>query len=205
MRLYSMPGACSLAANIALREAGIPFELVKVSHRTHKTSDGVDFTQINSKGYVPALVLDTGELLTENTALLQYIADLNPDAHLAPPAGTLERYRLSEWLAYLNSEVHKSFSPLFAPNASEDMKQYARDNLTKRLGWLAQQLGSKPYLLGEQFTVADAYLFVTLSWSGLAGVDLSPWPTLKAFQERVAARPSVIEAMTAEGLFRKKS
>jgi len=200
-----MPGACSLAANIALREAGIPFELVKVSHRTHKTSDGVDFTQINSKGYVPALVLDTGELLTENTALLQYIADLNPDAHLAPPAGTLERYRLSEWLAYLNSEVHKSFSPLFAPNASEDMKQYARDNLTKRLGWLAQQLGSKPYLLGEQFTVADAYLFVTLSWSGLAGVDLSPWPTLKAFQERVAARPSVIEAMTAEGLFRKKS
>ena len=205
MRLYSMPGACSLAANIALREAGIPFELVKVSHRTHKTSDGVDFTQINSKGYVPALVLDTGELLTENTALLQYIADLNPDAHLAPPAGTLERYRLSEWLAYLNSEVHKSFSPLFAPNASDDMKQYARDNLTKRLGWLAQQLGSKPYLLGEQFTVADAYLFVTLSWSGLAGVDLSPWPTLKAFQERVAARPSVIEAMTAEGLFRKKS
>jgi len=200
-----MPGACSLAANIALREAGIPFELVKVSHRTHKTSDGVDFTQINSKGYVPALVLDTGELLTENTALLQYIADLNPDARLAPPVGTLERYRLSEWLAYLNSEVHKSFSPLFAPNASEDMKQYARDNLTKRLGWLAQQLGSKPYLLGEQFTVADAYLFVTLSWSGLAGVDLSPWPTLKAFQERVAARPSVIEAMTAEGLFRKKS
>jgi len=205
MRLYSMPGACSLAANIALREAGIPFELVKVSHRTHKTSDGVDFTQINSKGYVPALVLDTGELLTENTALLQYIADLNPDARLAPPVGTLERYRLSEWLAYLNSEVHKSFSPLFAPNASDDMKQYARDNLTKRLGWLAQQLGSKPYLLGEQFTVADAYLFVTLSWSGLAGVDLSPWPTLKAFQERVAARPSVIEAMTAEGLFRKKS
>jgi len=200
-----MPGACSLAANIALREAGIPFELVKVSHRTHKTSDGVDFTQINSKGYVPALVLDTGELLTENTALLQYIADLNPDAHLAPPAGTLERYRLSEWLAYLNSEVHKSFSPLFAPNASDDMKQYARDNLTKRLGWLAQQLGSKPYLLGEQFTVADAYLFVTLSLCGLAGVDLSPWPTLKAFQERVAARPSVIEAMTAEGLFRKKS
>jgi len=200
-----MPGACSLAANIALREAGIPFELVKVSHRTHKTSDGVDFTQINSKGYVPALVLDTGELLTENTALLQYIADLNPDARLAPPVGTLERYRLSEWLAYLNSEVHKSFSPLFAPNASDDMKQYARDNLTKRLGWLAQQLGSKPYLLGEQFTVADAYLFVTLSWSGLAGVDLSPWPTLKAFQERVAARPSVIEAMTAEGLFRKKS
>ena len=205
MRLYSMPGACSLAANIALREAAIPFELVKVSHHTHKTADGVDFSRINSKGYVPALALDSGELLTENAALLQYIADLSPAARLAPPAGTLERYRLSEWLAYINSEVHKSFSPMFAPNASDDMKQYARANLTKRLGWLAQQLGSQPYLLGEQFTVADAYLFVTLSWSALVGFDLSPWLNLQAFQERVAARPSVIEAMTAEGLLRKKS
>jgi len=205
MKLYTMSGACSLAANIALREAGIPFELVKVSHRTHKTSDGVDLNEINPKGYVPALVLDNGELLTENAALLQYIADLNPEARLAPPAGTLERYRMSEWLAYLNSEIHKSFSPLFAPNASEDMKQYARANLTKRVGWLAQQLGSKPYLLGEQFTVADAYLFVTLSWSGHVGLDLSPWPNLQAFQERVAARPSVIAAMSAEGLLRKKS
>ena len=205
MRLYSMPGACSLATNIALREAGIPFELVKVSHHTHKTADGVDFTRINPKGYVPALVLDNGELLTENAALLQYVADLSPDKHLAPPAGTLERYRLSEWLAYLNSEVHKSYSPMFAPNASDEMKQYARANLTRRLAWVSQQLGSKPYLLGEQFTVADAYLFVTLSWSGLVGVDLSPWPNLKAFQERVAVRPSVIEAMTAEGLLRNKS
>ena len=205
MRLYTMPGACSLATNIALREAGIPFELVRVSHRTHKTSDGVDLHQINPKGYVPALVLDNGEVLTENAVLLQYIADLNPDAHLAPPAGTLERYRLSEWLAYLNSEVHKSFSLLFAPNASEDMKQYGRAALTKRLGWLAEQLGAKPYLLGEQFTVADAYLFVTLSWSGLVGFDLSPWPNLKAFQDRVTARPSVIAAMSAEGLLRNKS
>ena len=200
MRLYILPGACSLAANIALREAGIPFELVRVSHRTHKTADGVDLNEINSKGYVPALVLDNGELLTENAALLSYIADLNPAAKLAPPAGTLERYRVSEWLAYINSEIHKSFSPLFSPEAPPDMKQYARNGLTKRVAWLAGKLGSKPYLLGEQFTVADAYLFVTLSWSGLVGFDLSQWPNLQAFQERVAARPHVIEAMTAEGL-----
>jgi glutathione S-transferase len=200
MRLYILPGACSLAANIALREAGIPFELVRVSHRTHKTADGEDLNEINSKGYVPALVLDNGELLTENAALLPYIADLNPAAKLAPPVGTLERYRLSEWLAYINSEIHKAFSPLFSPEAPPDMKHYARNLLTKRVAWLAGQLGSKPYLLGEQFTVADAYLFVTLSWSVHVGFDLGQWPNLPAFQERVAARPHVIEAMTAEGL-----
>ena len=204
MRLYILPGACSLAANIALREAGIPFELVRVSHRTHKTVDGVDLNEINSKGYVPALVLDGGELLTENAALLPYIADLNPAAKLAPAIGTLQRYRLAEWLAFINSEVHKAFSPLFAPGASDDMKQYARAGLTKRVAWLGQQLGSKPYLMGEQFTVADAYLFVVLNWSGLVSFDLSPWPNLVAFQERVAARPHVIEAMTAEGLLNKK-
>jgi glutathione S-transferase len=205
MRLYTMSGACSLAAHIALREAGIPFEVVKVSHRTHKTYDGIDFFQINSKGYVPALILDNGELLTENAALLQYIADLNPASGLAPPIGTLERYRLSEWLAYISSEVHKSFSLLFVPNASEEMKQYGRAALIKRVGWAAERLGSKPYLLGEQFTVADAYLFVVLNWSPLVDFDLSPWPSLKAFQERIAARPHVIEAMTAEGLLREKS
>jgi glutathione S-transferase len=204
MRLYTMPGACSLAANIALREAGIPFELVKVSHRTHKTPDGVDLNDVNPKGYVPALVLDNGELLTENAALLPYIADLNPAAQLAPPNGTLERYRLAEWLAFINSEVHKSFSPLFVPNASEDMKQYARANLIKRLSWVSERLGSKHYLVGEHFTVADAYLFVVLGWAGHVGVDLASWPNLKAFQERVTARPHVIEAMTAEGLLRKQ-
>jgi glutathione S-transferase len=204
MKLFTRPGTCSLATDIALREAGVDFELVKVSRHTGKTSDGVDFTEINSKGYVPALRLDNGELLTENAALLQYIADLNPAAKLAPPAGTIERYRLSEWLAYINSEVHKSFSPLFYPDASEDMKQYARANLTTRVGWLAERLGSKPFLLGEQFSVADAYLFVVLTWSPHVSFDLTPWPNLLAFQERVAARPHVIEAMTAEGLLRKK-
>jgi glutathione S-transferase len=204
MKLFTRPGTCSLATDIALREAAIPFELVKVSRHTGKTSDGVDFNEINSKGYVPALVLDSGEVLTENAALLQYIADLNPAAKLAPPVGTLERYRLSEWLAYINSEIHKAFSPLFMPNAPEDLKQYARANLAKRVGWLAERLGSKPFLLGEQFSVADAYLFVVLTWSPHVGFDLSPWPNLLAFQERVAARPHVIEAMTAEGLLRKK-
>jgi glutathione S-transferase len=204
MKLFTRPGTCSLAADIALREAGIAFDLVKVSRHTGKTSEGVDFTEINSKGYVPALLLDGGELLTENAALLQYIADLNPAAQLAPPSGTLERYRLMEWLAYINSEVHKSFTPLFIPNAPEDLKQYARANLTKRIGWLAERLGSKPFLMGEQFSVADAYLFVVLTWTAHVSFDLSPWPNLLAFQERVAARPHVIEAMTAEGLLRKK-
>jgi glutathione S-transferase len=204
MKLFTRPGTCSLAADIALREAGIAFDLVKVSRHTGKTSDGVDFTQINSKGYVPALLLDDGELLTENAALLQYIADLNPAAQLAPPVGTLERYRLTEWLAYINSEVHKSFSPLFIPDAPEELKQYARANLTKRVGWLAERLGSQPYLMGELFSVADAYLFVVLTWTTHVKFDLGPWPNLLAFQERVAARPHVIEAMKAEGLLRKK-
>jgi glutathione S-transferase len=204
MRLYTMPGACSLAANIVLREAGIPFDLVKVSHHTHKTADGVDLNEINSKGYVPALVLDNGELLTENAALLPYIADLQPSAQLAPPDGTLQRYRLVEWLAFINSELHKSFSPLFAANAPEDMKKYARGNLTKRLAWVSERLASKSYLVGERFTVADSYLFVVLSWSGHVAVDLSPWPNLKAFQERIKARPHVIEALTSEGLIRHK-
>lgn len=204
MRLYTMPGACSLAANIALREAGVPFDIVKISHHSHKSAEGVDISEVNSKGYVPALLLDNGELLTENAALLPYIADLNPAAQLAPANGTLERYRLTEWLAYINSELHKSFSPLFAPNAPEDMKQYARANLIKRLGWLADQLGSKPHLLGERFSVADAYLFVVLSWAAHVAVDLSQWPNLKGFQERVAARPHVVEALTSEGLLRKK-
>lgn len=204
MRLYTMPGACSLAANIVLREAGIAFDLVKVSHHTHKTAQGVDLNEINSKGYVPALVLDDGELLTENAALLPYIADLEPSAQLAPPNGTLERYRLVEWLAFINSELHKSFSPLFVPNAPEDMKKYARGNLVKRLAWLSERLGSQSYLMGERFTVADSYLFVVLSWSGHVAVDLSLWPNLKAFQERIAARPHVIAALASEGLIRQK-
>src|SRR5580693_8743925 len=153
MKLYYMTGACSLASYIALNEAGIKFEAIKVDHKTHRTPDGADFNAINTKGYVPALLLDSGELLTENVAVLQYIADLNPASRLAPAAGTIERYRLMEWLSYINSEIHKSFGPLFYPSVSEDVKKFARDNLKKRVDWLEKALGAKNFLMGEQFTV----------------------------------------------------
>jgi len=200
MKLYITPGACSLASNIALREAGIPFEMSKVDKRT-KRVDGVEFVTINSKGYVPALRLDDGQVLTENVAVLQYIADLNPAAKLAPPAGTLERYRLQEWLSFINSEVHKTFSPLFSSEATEETKTYARNYLAKRLAYLDNALGDNTYLMGEQFTVADAYLFTVLGWGVHVAVDIGP--RLKSYVDRSRARPKVIEAMTAEGLIKK--
>lgn len=200
MKLYFLTGACSLASNIALREAGVPFELSKVDKRT-KRADGVDFLTINPKGYVPALQLDDGEVLTENVVVLQYIADLNPAAKLAPPAGTMERYRLQEWLSFINSEVHKSFSPLFSAEATEETKTYARNYLTKRLTYLEGALGDNKYLLGDQFTVADAYLFTVLGWGVHVAVDIGP--KLKAYVDRIRARPKVIEALTAEGLIKK--
>ncbi len=200
MKLYISPGTCSMASNIALHEAGIQFELAKVDKRT-KRVDGVDFVTINPKGYVPALRLDNGELLTENVVVLQYIADLNPAAKLAPAAGTMERYRVQEWLSYINSEIHKSFTPLFSSEATEDMKTYARNNLAKRLSYVESALGDKEYLMGAQFTVADAYLFTVLGWGSHVGVDIGP--KLKSYTDRVRARPHVIEAMTAEGLIRK--
>ncbi len=200
MKLYISPGTCSMASNIALHEAGIQFELAKVDKRT-KRVDGVDFVTINPKGYVPALRLDNGELLTENVVVLQYIADLNPAAKLAPAAGTMERYRVQEWLSYINSEIHKSFTPLFSSEATEDMKTYARNNLAKRLSYVESALGDKEYLMGALFTVADAYLFTVLGWGSHVGVDIGP--KLKSYTDRVRARPHVIEAMTAEGLIRK--
>ena len=196
MKLYFMPGACSLASNIALREAGIQFELAKVDRRT-KRVEGVDFITINPKGYVPALRLDDGQVLAENVAVLQYIADLNPAAKLAPPAGTLERYRLQEWLSFINSELHKSFSPLFAVEATDETKTYARNYLAKRLGYLEGALGDKSYLMGHELTVADAYLFTVLGWGAHVAVDIGP--RLKSYVERIRARPHVIEAMAAEG------
>jgi len=200
MKLYYFKGACSLSSFISLNEAGVKFEGVEVDHKTHKASDGEDLNVINTKGYVPVLRLDNGQILTENVAVLEYIADLNPSAKLAPPAGTLERYRLLELLAYINSEVHKNFGPLFFPSLSEDVKNFARDNLNKRLDWLEKSLGSKPYLMGEQFTVADAYLYVVLSWTSHVGIELGKWPVLKRHNERVAARPHVKAALKAEGL-----
>ena len=200
MKLYYLPAACSLAANIALREASLKFELVKVDRQTKQAADGLDFKEVNPKGYVPALTLDSGETLTENVAVLQYIADRNPAAKLAPPAGTMERYRLVEWLALINSEIHKSFGPLFRKDAPDDTKNYARQNITTRAGWLNSNLGARSFLMGEQFTVADAYLFVVLSWGARAGIDLAQWPQLQGLVARVGARPNVIEALKSEGL-----
>jgi glutathione S-transferase len=200
MKLYYMKGACSLASYISLNEAGIKFEAVEINHQTHKTRGGEDLNAINSKDYVPVLRLDNGEILTENVAVLQYIADLNPAAKLAPAAGTFERYRLLEHLAYINSELHKNFGPLFNPSSSEDIKNFARANLKTRLDWLDKALGSKTFLMGEQFTVADAYLYVVLTWASHVGIDLGQWPALKRHNERVAARPHVIAARKAEGL-----
>jgi glutathione S-transferase len=199
MKLYLTPGTCSMASNIALHEAGIQFDLAKVDKRT-KRVDGVDFLTINPKGYVPALQLDDGQVLTENVAVLQYIADLNPAAKLAPAVGTFERYRLQEWLSFINSEIHKGFSPLFSSEATEDMKTYARNYLAKRLAYVEQALGDKKYLMGDQFTIADAYLSTVLGWGAYAKVDIGP--RLKAYLDGVRARPKVIEAMTAEGSIR---
>ena len=199
MKLYFTPGACSLAANIALREAGVPFELAKVDLATKKVEDGSDFQAVNPKGYVPALRLDSGELLTENAALLQYIGDRNPGAKLLPASGT-ERYRVLEWVSFINSELHKGFSPLFSHQSNDGAKTYARANLANRLGWLNGAVGSKKHLTGEPFTIADAYAFVVLNWGGHVGIDIDQWPNLKRLQGTVGARPHVLTALKAEGL-----
>ena len=200
MKLYYFSGACSLASNIALREAGLPFELVRVDRRTRKAADGLDFNEVNPKGYVPALTLDNGEVLTENVAILQYIADRNPASKLAPPAGTMERYRLVEWLAFISSEIHKNFSPLFRDETPEETKEHLRKVLSNRLDYLNGAIGNGPFLMGEQFTVADAYLFTVLGWSRQLNFDLGRWPQLQRYMERVGARPQVIEAQKAERL-----
>ncbi|OYU29175.1 MAG: glutathione transferase GstA [Burkholderiales bacterium PBB2] len=202
MKLYYSPGACSLSPHIALREAGLSFDLVLASTKTKKLQDGSDFYAINSKGSVPVLELDNGERLTEGPAIVQYIADLAPASNLAPAAGSMARYRLQEWLNYITSELHKGFSPLFNPATSEDYKPVARAALMARLTWVNAQLEGKQYLMGDQFTVADAYLFVVSNWGQYVGVDVSGFEHLVAFRARVAARPAVQEAMKAEGLLK---
>jgi len=200
MKLYYSPGACSLSPHIALREAGLSFDLMLASTKTKKLQDGSDFYAINSKGSVPVLELDNGERLTEGPAIVQYIADLAPAANLAPAAGSMARYRLQEWLNYITSELHKGFSPLFNPATPEDYKPVARAALMARFTWVNAQLEGKQYLMGDQFTVADAYLFVVSNWGQYVGVDVSGFEHLVAFRARVAARPAVQEAMKAEGL-----
>jgi len=202
MKLYYSPGACSLSPHIALREAGLAFELVLASTKTKKLKDGTDFNTINSKGSVPVLELDNGERLTEGPAIVQYIADLAPASNLAPANGTFARYRLQEWLNFITSELHKGFSPLFNPATTEEYKPQVRAKLAERFAWVDAQLEGKTYLLGEQFSVADAYLFVVSNWGQYVGVEVAGYPNLVALRARVAARPAVVEAMTAEGLLR---
>ena len=199
MKLYFSPSACSLSPHIALREAGLEFELVRVDLKSHTVvADGSDFSKISPKGYVPVLELDDGTRLSEGPVIVQYIADLKPEVGLAPKAGTLARYRLQEWLAFINSEVHKGFGPLFRPTTPDAYKAIARENLVNRLGFVAAHLEQNPFLLGNQFSVADAYLFTVLNWGQWTGIDVQQWPSLAAFQARVAERPAVKEALAAE-------
>ena len=202
MKLYYSPGACSLSPHIVLREAGLAFEPVLASTKTHKLQDGTDYYGINPKGYVPLLELDNGERLTEGPAIVQYIADQVPAKKLAPAAGTMARYRLQEWLNFITSELHKSFSPLFNPAMPEEGKALYRTRLGERFKWVDGQLAGKNYLMGEDFSVADAYLFVVAGWGKHVGVDISGLANLGAFMARVGARPAVQEALKAEGLLK---
>jgi len=200
MKLYYTLAACSLAVHIVLREAGLEFDLEKVDLGTKETESGVDFMRINPKGYVPALLLDDGQILTEDQVILQYLADQKPESGLAPGFGTMKRYRLMEWLAFVSTEVHKGFGPFWNPNTPEVTKQNALALLSHRFDYLAEQLADKPWLMGDSYTVADAYLFTVLRWSDYHKIDLSKWPLLTEYIGRVAARPAVQEAMRAEGL-----
>ena len=200
MKLYYTPGACSLASHIALREAGYQFDLEQVDLAAKKTKSGADYTKVNAKGYVPALQLDNGEVLTEGPIILQYLADQKPESGLVPKAGTMERYRTQEWLNFVTSELHKGFGILFNPALPEAARPVVVDKLGSRLDFLAKQLDGKPYLTGDKFTAPDAYAFTVLSWAPHLKVSLDKWPTLKAYVERIAGRPQVQAALKAEGL-----
>lgn len=200
MKLYYFTGACALSPHIVAQELGIPLSLVKIDPKTKKTADGADYLKVNSKGSVPALELDNGDVLTEGPAIVQYLADQKPDGGLVPRAGTIERYHMMEMLNYLTSEVHKGFSPLFNPAATPEWKQAAQDALFKKFDWLSTFLGNKTFLFGDKFTVADAYLFTTLGWTKPLKIDLSKWPVLAAYHSRILHRPAAQEAMRAEGL-----
>jgi glutathione S-transferase len=202
MKLYYSRGACSLSPHIVLLEAGLPFTVERVDLKAKKTEHGSDYLAINAKGTVPALQLDDGKVLTEGPAIVQYLADQKPESGLAPRAGSFERYQLMEILNYITSEVHKGFTPLFNPEASADWKAASVTGLGKKFDWLSGFLGSKTFLMGNAFTVADAYLFTVLSWSGHVGIDLGRWPVLSAYQSRVAQRPKVQQALREEGLLK---
>ncbi len=201
MKLYYSPGACSLSPHIVLREAGIKFDLEKVDLKSHKTASGEDFEKINPKGYVPALQLDNGEVITEGAAIVQYVADLNPGAELAPAPGTLARVRLQEHLNFIAAELHKNFTPIFSPDASDAVKDNALKTVIRRLGYIEQVLNDKRhYLLGDVFSAADAYLFVILLWAKFKNINTDALPNVSAFFARAAGRAKVQEALKAEGL-----
>jgi len=198
MKLYFSPGACSLSPHIALLEAGLPFTLEMASTKTHQLKDGTDFYTINPLGYVPVLELDNGQRLREGPAIVQYIADQAPASKLAPANGTFERYQLQEWLGFIGTEIHKGFSPLFNPNMPDTVKDMARGQVLKRLTWVDAQLAGKEFLMGADFSVADAYLFTVCGWSKFVGVDISGLENLSSFLQRVGARPSVQKAIADE-------
>ncbi|WEN13545.1 glutathione transferase GstA [Rhodanobacter sp. AS-Z3] len=205
MKLYYMPGACSLSPHIVALEAGLPVQLIRVDGKTKRTENGDDFLQINPKGYVPALQLDSGDLLTEGQAIVQFLADQKPESGLAPANGTLPRYHLLELLSYISSELHKTYSPLFNPSTPAEVRQERKDYLRKRYATLDSLLAKQDWLLGDHFTVADAYLFTVTNWAKHVDLDLSEFAGLTAFQQRVAARPMVQAALAAEGLLKKSA
>ena len=202
MKLYYSRGACSLGANIVLHEVGASFERIKVDPKTKLTQDGVDFATINPNGYVPVLELDSGERLTEAAVILQYIGDQHPQAGLTPALDSMAHYRLIEWLNFISSELHKAYSVLFHPEAPDEYKAHTRQKLADRLRHIERQLSLTPYLMGEAFTVADAYLFVVLNWSRVTGVDLTGFPQILEYQSRIAKRPAVQAALKSEGLIK---
>lgn len=202
MKLYYSPGACSLSPHIAMYEAGLAFEAIMAPTKTHKLPDGSDFYAVNPLGYVPFLALDDGRTLHEGPAIVQYIADQAPSKNLAPANGTFERYKLQEWLTFIGTELHKSFSPLFAPGTPDATKTAAVDRINNRLKWVEGELAGKQYLMGDTFTVADGYLFTVTNWGQYVGVDLAAYPNLVAYRARVGARPAVLAAMKAEGLLK---
>lgn len=200
MKLYYSPGACSLSPHIVAREAGLPIDLIKVDLAAKKTETGADFRAVAPKGQVPTLALDSGEILTEGAAIVQYLADKAPASGLAPAAGTMERYRLVEWLNYVASEMHKGYSPLWNPKTPDAYKEMAKANLAARYAYLNDHLAKRQYLMGDKFSVADAYLFTVTGWAKHVGVDLTPYAHVNAYLGRIAARPKVQEALKAEGL-----
>lgn len=200
MKLYYKPGACSLSPHIVLREAGLDFTIEKVDLASKKTERGDDFLEVNPKGQVPTLQLNDGSILTEGVAIVQYIADQKPDRQLLPEVGTLARYHALEWLNYIATELHKGFTPLFNPRTPDEYKTIARETLDKKFAYINDVLGKQQYLLGARFSVADAYLFTVLGWAKALKFDLAAWPNISAYLGRVAARPAVDAALTAEGL-----